>query len=53
MGELTRERTGQTPSYQRTTGAIDGAKARIAEVLEAPLTADRAVELAFLNNRGR
>ena len=52
VGELTLDRTGLTPSYQRTTGAIDGAQARIAEVLAAPLTADSAVELAFLNNRG-
>lgn len=52
MAELTKERTGQVPSYQRSTGDVDSAQSRAAELLKQPLTADSAVELAFLNNRG-
>lgn len=52
VAELTKERTGQAPSYQRTAGDVDTAQARVDELLKQPLTADRAVELAFLNNRG-
>ena len=52
VAELTRERSGQTPSHQRAAGDVESAQARIAEVLEHPLTADTAVELAFLNHRG-
>ena len=50
--QLTQERTGQTPA--RLTGPADqaSAQARITELLKAPLTADSAVELALLNNRG-
>lgn len=50
--ELTKERTGQAPSYQRTTQEADTARARVAELLAQPLTLDGAVELAYLNNRG-
>ncbi len=50
--QLTKERTGQTPTYQRTAGQADSAQARIAELLKQPLTADSAVEIALLNNRG-
>ena len=52
VGQLTKERTGQTPSYQRTVEQSDSAQARVAELLKQPLTADSAVELALLNNRG-
>ena len=52
VAELTKERTGQVPSYQRTAGDVDSAQTRVAELLKQPLTADSAVELAFLNNRG-
>src|SRR5260221_1218005 len=48
---LTRERIGQTPTYQRTGEQTGSAKARVAELLKQPLTADSAVELALLNNR--
>ena len=52
VSELTHERTGQTPKWQRN--AADGplTQALIAEVLAKPLTADAAVEVALLNNRG-
>ena len=49
--QLTRERTGQVPRYQRTTADADEAQARVAELLRLPLTADGAVEIALLNNR--
>ena len=49
--ELTRERTGQSPTYQRTAADTDAARVRVAELLKQPLTADAAVELAFLGNR--
>jgi outer membrane protein TolC len=52
VAELTKERTGQAPSHQRTAGDVDTAQTRVAELLKQPLTADGAVELAFLNNRG-
>ena len=52
VAELTQERTGQTPRYQRSAGDVDSAQARVAELLKQPLTADSAVELAFLSNRG-
>ena len=52
VSELAKERTGQTASYQRTTDDVDSAQGRIAELLKQPLSADSAVELAFLNNRG-
>ena len=49
--QLTRERAGQAPTYQRTTGEAESAQARVAVLLEQPLTADIAVEIALLNNR--
>lgn len=52
VSQLTKERTGQTPSYQRTAQETDTARARVAELLAQPLTLDGAVELAYLNNRG-
>lgn len=52
VAELTKERTGQTPKYLRSAADTDGAEVRSAELLKQPLTADGAVELAYLNNRG-
>ncbi|MEJ7930135.1 TolC family protein [Ramlibacter sp. AN1015] len=52
VAELTRERTGQAPSYQRSAQDTLHAQARIDELLAQPLSADAAVEVAFLNNRG-
>ncbi|HKX43222.1 MAG TPA: TolC family protein [Burkholderiaceae bacterium] len=49
---MTRERSGQNVAWQRTPADADAARGRIAELLAQPLTADGAVELAFLNNRG-
>ncbi|MES2990856.1 MAG: TolC family protein [Pseudomonadota bacterium] len=50
--QLTRERIGTTPSYQRRQDQADAAQARVAALLKQPLDADRAVEIALLNNRG-
>ena len=52
VNQLTKERTGQTATWTRSPADADAAQARIAELLEEPLTADAAVELALLNNRG-
>jgi len=52
VGELTKERTGQTVAFQRNQADVDTAAQRVAELLKQPLTADSAVEVALLNNRG-
>ena len=49
--QLTKERVGQTPTYQRTGEQTDSAKARVAELLKLPLDADSVVQIALLNNR--
>jgi outer membrane protein TolC len=49
--QLTEERVGKTPTYQRTKEQTDAAKARVAELLKQPLDADSAVQIALLNNR--
>ncbi|RYY52138.1 MAG: TolC family protein, partial [Comamonadaceae bacterium] len=49
---LTRERVGQPVALQRTPQESDTARARVAQLLRSPLSADAAVELALLNNRG-
>lgn len=52
VSELTKERTGQNVTLQRTEADVDSASARVAELLKQPLTADSVVEVALLNNRG-
>jgi len=52
VAQLTRDRVGQTPRYQRSPADTDLALARSAELLQQPLSVDAAVELALLNNRG-
>lgn len=55
MGEvsgLTKERTGQAVPMQRTGADRRAAQERAAELLQQPLTAQSAVDLALLNNRG-
>lgn len=52
VAELTQDRTGQTPSYQRAEGDRDSVQDRVAALLGQPLSAESAVEIAFLNNRG-
>ncbi|KQW37529.1 TolC family protein [Rhizobacter sp. Root404] len=51
VAQLTRERIGQAPVYQRTGEPAETTRARIAALLAQPLDADSAVELALLNNR--
>lgn len=52
VADLTKERTGKTASWQRSAEDSDSAKARVNELLQQPLTAEAAVEVALLNNRG-
>lgn len=52
VSELTKERTGQSVTIQRAAGDTQAAQGRVTELLKQPLTAETAVELAFLNNRG-
>lgn len=52
VSELTRERTGQPATWQRTPGDADNTSARVAELLRQPLSADSSVEIALLNNPG-
>jgi outer membrane protein TolC len=52
VSELTKERTGQPVAFQRSQSDAAGAQAAVRELLMAPLTADSAVQVALLNNRG-
>ncbi|HEX7637974.1 MAG TPA: TolC family protein, partial [Burkholderiaceae bacterium] len=52
VSALTQERTGHALVYQRDAADAEAARARVAELLRAPLSADGAVELALLDNRG-
>lgn len=52
VSELTRARTGQPVTAQRSAKEADAAATRVADILRQPLTADTAVELALLNHRG-
>ena len=52
VAELTKERAGAAPAYQRSSTDVDAAQPRVAQLLGQALTPESAVELAFLNNRG-
>lgn len=52
VSQLTQERTGQGVALQRSPEEAQIAQNRVAELLQAALTADAAVEVALLNNRG-
>lgn len=52
VSDLTRERAGQGIVPQRTAQDVGLVRARVAELLQQPLSPDTAVELALLNNRG-
>ena len=52
VAELTQERIGQSASWRRSASESDTAGARTNELLKQPLTAEAAVEVALLNNRG-
>lgn len=51
VATLTAQRVGQAPGYQRTEADAQAAAASAAELLRAPLTAEAAVQAAFLGNR--
>lgn len=52
VSQLTQERTGQGVALQRSPEDAQIAQNRVAELLQAALNADAAVEVALLNNRG-
>ncbi len=43
VSDLTKERTGQSPTYQRGAEDADNARARVDELLKQPLTAETAI----------
>jgi outer membrane protein TolC len=49
--QLTQERIGQKPSYQRTVEQTESAASRVTELLKQPLSTNGVVEIALLNNR--
>ena len=49
--QLTQERIGQKPAFQRTAEQTESAASRVADLLKQPLSADSAVQIALLNNR--
>lgn len=52
VSDLTKERTGQAVSAQRSAAEAGAVDKRRDEILQQTLTPDSAVELALLNNRG-
>ena len=50
--QAARERLGKEVRWARTPGDQDGIDQRVAELLAKPLSADDAVQIALLNNRG-
>ncbi|NUO73088.1 MAG: TolC family protein, partial [Frateuria sp.] len=52
VSELTRERIGNPVAMQRNDSDRQAAQERVAGLLELPLTAESALEVALLNNRG-
>lgn len=52
VDRLTRERVGHGVMSPRSADGVERVRLRVAELLEQPLTADGAVEVALLNNRG-
>ena len=51
VGELTQERVGHRPAYQRGAAPTEAVAERVSELLQKPLSAEGAVELALINNR--
>jgi outer membrane protein TolC len=50
--QAAKERLGKDVQWQRTAQAGETAQQRVAELLARPLSADDAVQIALLNNRG-
>jgi outer membrane protein TolC len=52
VAQTTRDRIGKETSWQRNDVDRERAAQRVAELLAQPLSADAAVQIALLNNRG-
>ena len=52
VSTLTQERTGHAVVFQRSAADTEAATARVRELLQQPLSAERAVQIALLNHRG-
>ena len=52
VADVAKKHTGQEARWARTVDDLDAIDRRVAELLEKPLTADSAVQVALLNNRG-
>lgn len=52
VSALTKERTGQDVRLPKATGNADPAREELARLMKSPLSADDAVRIALLNNRG-
>jgi outer membrane protein TolC len=52
VSALTKERTGQDVRLPKATGNADPAREELARLTKSPLSADDAVRVALLNNRG-
>ena len=52
VAEAAKKHTGQEAVWARTAGDLDSIDRRVTELLTQPLTADSAVQVALLNNRG-
>ena len=52
VAKLTKERTGQAPSWHRSAADGDTTRTRVTELLQAPLNSDSAVAIALMNNPG-
>jgi outer membrane protein TolC len=52
VADVARKHTGQDSSWARNADELSAIEKRVAELLLQPLTADSAVQVALLNNRG-
>lgn len=52
VGRITQERAGKELKWARTDADRDAIDQRVAELLAQPLSADDAVQIALLNNKG-
>jgi outer membrane protein TolC len=52
VAETARAHAGQETRWARTEGDLDSIERRVSELIARPLTADSAVQIALLNNRG-
>jgi outer membrane protein TolC len=52
VADAAKKHTGQEAVWARSAGDLDSIDRRVTELLAQPLTADSAVQVALLNNRG-